>query len=192
MSMVCDLLAPYFPHGRFHFEEVQFNLGTNESIWAFTITAQSLASELSAGQFQQVLVGVTNHTDDKSRDFFLGFDVSVGHNVAASVNELLYLLWTLFKNLLHGAILYLFACGSIHCETESSLALQQSFTRFWFSHAIAFDAPHLQPNVTSHFLTLTEAVQIEGFPIAEAVPHALGQLGRLGMHSNVFSIALEE
>jgi hypothetical protein len=229
MTMVRDLLTPYFPHGGFRFEEVEFDLGTDEGIHAFTTAAQSLASELSAGHFQRVLVGVTNHTDEESGDLFLGFDTSAGHNVSASVDEVrtffsVYLGSTPFS--------YCISCGRhsgpsfverfsicshvapstarqrahLHCSSHSLgelvIATNECYyilkiilylRRFRFSHAIAFDTLHLQPNVASHFLlTLTEAIQIEGFPVAEAVLHALGWSGRLGMHSNVIYIALAE
>ncbi|KIJ14152.1 hypothetical protein PAXINDRAFT_156256 [Paxillus involutus ATCC 200175] len=163
VSMIHNFLLPYFPHGGLEFVEIEFDLGSDEGIKAFAASAHRLVTELAASQFERVLVAVTNHTDNNSGDFFLGLDVLKGIDIAASVNELLYTLWTPFEGLLRGTILYLFACGSIHCEKESSLALHQSLARFWFSHAIAFDAPHLQPAITSHFLLgLTELPSLLG------------------------------
>ena len=62
---------------------------------------------------------------------------------------------------------------------------------FCVSHAVAFDAPHLQPAAVAEPLArLTKLNAIHGFGFEEALERAIGESAHLGMHTDVVHIAV--
>ena len=99
-----------------------------------------------------------------------------------------------------GAVLYLVACGSIirkgeplrACRVFSagkrgvslfpSLTLCLIILSFHMSHAVAFDAPHLQPaTVAEPLANLTKLNAILSSGFVEALGCAIGESAHLGM-----------
>ncbi|KAF8430923.1 hypothetical protein L210DRAFT_933603 [Boletus edulis BED1] len=73
----------------------------------------------------QVVVVVTNHTDEDSGDMFLGPD-ETGKGHAATVDQFFNILWAPFRELLDGAIVYFASCGSLVSQKDSLTMLKAS------------------------------------------------------------------
>jgi hypothetical protein len=81
-------LQDYFPTGRFHLISIPFDLGTDITVadWP-TVVGHRLKTISSS--YQQVVIVVTNHTDEDTRDMFLGAD-EMGKGHAAEVDQVCF------------------------------------------------------------------------------------------------------
>ena len=88
VTMVYAALQDYFARGGFHLISIPFDLGTDITIadWP-TVVGHHLKTISSS--YQQVVIMVTNHTDEDTRDMFLGTD-EMGKGHAAKVNQVCF------------------------------------------------------------------------------------------------------
>ncbi|KAI6027707.1 hypothetical protein BKA83DRAFT_4123632 [Pisolithus microcarpus] len=63
VEMATQVLAPYIPYGGFWFVDLPFDI---------RIKASSLAAKLQTASFKNVMVALTNHSDNSHRDLFIG------------------------------------------------------------------------------------------------------------------------
>ncbi|KAF9232540.1 hypothetical protein BU15DRAFT_67363 [Melanogaster broomeanus] len=176
--MLKEFLRPYFPDANgLNVFDLEFDLGTVAKRKQYVQLASAMAVKVRQAKAQNVLVTISNHTDEASGDLFLG---ELCHkNVAATFMNCLL---SPFASETPGAMLYLLACGSIVQKSESFEALRNSVAR----SVLAFDAERLQPLLTWPFLVqVTEAVFIEGHSVEAAIPNALARSIRLGQHSGL-------
>ncbi|KIJ65669.1 hypothetical protein HYDPIDRAFT_27659 [Hydnomerulius pinastri MD-312] len=190
VEMLRQFLIPYYPGGGFKFMDIEFDMGTTVKQKEYATKALHLAATIEQ-EYRNVLVVITDHTDQDSGDLFIG--ETRGKPIAGEVYEFMTCLLSPFERAIRGGTLVMLACGSIVRQTASFEALQDAVVRFGFSASIAFDAEHLQLAVTSSFLlNIIEATLIEGHDIRAAFPEALGYSYRLGMHSNVLLLTCDQ
>ncbi|KIK80061.1 hypothetical protein PAXRUDRAFT_65312, partial [Paxillus rubicundulus Ve08.2h10] len=175
-------LQQYHPNGGLTIMELAFDLGTVAKRKAYIQQASNVRSQIRAANAENILVTISNHSEESTGDLFLGKQRQ--KDVAATTLECLL---TPFAAEIEGAMLCLLACGWVIQYTENFDALRDAVGRFRFSSTIAFDAPRFQPFMTWPFLVrIIEATFVEGHAIEAAVPHALAYSGRLGQHTGVY------
>lgn len=189
-EMVAQILAPYFPHGGFQFIDLPFDIGTKSKLNAYKRQVSRLATKLRSVGFKNVMVVLTDHSDNSRGDLFIG--TTTGKEDQASLlSECLDVLFSPFGDILHGALFVLLACGSAIRDKTSFAGLQDTIVRHRLSNTIAFDAERLQVVLTSNLIVgVVERTFIEGYPIQMAMPEALGESSRLGYHSSVYLLTL--
>ncbi|KAI6138380.1 hypothetical protein BKA82DRAFT_4237375 [Pisolithus tinctorius] len=190
VEMATQVLAPYFPNGGFRFIDLPFDIGTKSKLIAYQRRVQLLVTELRPIGFKNVMVALTDHSDNSRGDLFFGATPG-GKNKASLPSECLDALLSPFDNILHGGLFVLLACGSVVRNEECFVSLQDAVVRHRFSSTIAFDAERLQTVLTSNLIMgVVERTFIEGYPVQMAMPEALGESSRLGYHSNVYLLTL--
>ncbi|KAG6329336.1 hypothetical protein ID866_9753, partial [Astraeus odoratus] len=76
-------LQPYFPEGKFKFDQLPFNLANQRGQAAYNLTAPLLSTSLA--HFSKVLLFLTSHSEEDRGDLFIGKDEGV--LVASKVSE---------------------------------------------------------------------------------------------------------
>ncbi|KAI6032144.1 hypothetical protein BKA83DRAFT_4122532 [Pisolithus microcarpus] len=136
------------------------------------LSVSHLVTKLHSITFKNVMVSLTDHSDNSCRDLFIG-KTTGKEDQACVLSECLDILLSPFGDILHGGLFVLFVCGH------------------HFSSTIAFDAEHLQVILTSNLiLGVVECTFIEGYPVRMAMPEALGESSQLGYHSSIYLLML--
>ncbi|KIK14297.1 hypothetical protein PISMIDRAFT_117281, partial [Pisolithus microcarpus 441] len=190
MDMVAEILKPYFPDGGFHFIDLPFDIGTKAKLNMYKRQVSCLVTKLHSVTFKNVMVALTDHSDNSRGDLFIG-KTTRKEDQACVLSECLDILLSPFGDILHGGLFVLLACGSVIRNKASFTSLQDAIIRHRFSSTIAFDAERLQVVLTSNLiLGVVERTFIEGYPVQMAMPEALGESSRLGYHSSVYLLTL--
>jgi len=84
-SAVPQSLSEFFPYGGLDVIDIPFVLGTDEGVAEYACRAASLVGQLTEN-YVHVIVVITDHTDEKTGDLFLGPD-ETGCMVAGAVDE---------------------------------------------------------------------------------------------------------
>ena len=94
VAMIYTMLQDFFPTGGFRLISVPFSLRTTEAIvdWPTVVGRHLKTLTLS---YQQVVVVVTNHTDEDTGNMFLGPD-ETGKGHAAAVDQVCFHLSLLY------------------------------------------------------------------------------------------------
>jgi len=87
--MIRAALQGYFPTGGFYSVSVPFNLGTDDAVTNWPITAAHYLKTLSPS-YQQVVAVLMNHADEDTGDMFLGAD-ETGQGHATEVNQVRFI-----------------------------------------------------------------------------------------------------
>ena len=98
--MIPQSLEEYFPNGGLDAINIPFTLGMDKMVAEYTHHTASLVGQLTE-DYVHVVVVFTDHTDEKTRDLFLGPD-ETGATVAGVINEV-----SSFFVAVHCLILYL-------------------------------------------------------------------------------------
>ncbi|KAF8835830.1 hypothetical protein BDN67DRAFT_1015181 [Paxillus ammoniavirescens] len=190
VNMLTEYLRPYFPYGAFYEINLEFDIATKAKMKLYLTFAVEAAASLEQAGLKNAIFAITNHSEDDTGDLFLG--MFKGTNIANDVGEVLDVLLGPFQALTSGALLLLFACGSVVTMEKPFCMLQEAVKCYGFGSTIAFDTTHLHPPVTAHFvLSLIERTFVQHYPVHMAVEAALGVSGQLGLHSNVLLMMLE-
>ncbi|KIJ59404.1 hypothetical protein HYDPIDRAFT_33267 [Hydnomerulius pinastri MD-312] len=177
-------MREYFPRGGLAVFDLEFDLGTPTKRKVYAAAASIIASNIKQANPKNIIVTISDHTDESSGDLFLGKE---GCKDVAVMDVLL----SPFKLQLPGGMLFILACGSIVRNTESYASLLDAIGRYNLFCAIMFDAARLQPIFTWPFLIhITEGVIIEGHCVEDVVEAALGTSRRLGRHTGVYLAVL--
>ncbi|KAF9232538.1 hypothetical protein BU15DRAFT_67361 [Melanogaster broomeanus] len=169
VKMLKEFLRPYFPDvNGLNVFDLEFDLGTVAKRKQYVQLASAMAVKVRQAKAQNVLVTISNHTDEASGDLFLG---ELRHKNVAATSLCIGNTWS------HVIFIGMWLDCS---EKESFEALRILLAR----SVLAFDAERLQPLLTWPFLVqVTEAVFIEGHSVEAAIPNALARSIRLGQHS---------
>ncbi|KAG8213505.1 hypothetical protein J3R82DRAFT_8327 [Butyriboletus roseoflavus] len=188
MLMLQEFLQPYFKHsGELIVRTISFNLTTGATRKQYQQEAAMIAAEIGDIRGANVLITLTSHSEDDRGDIMIGMSRRMKVEVASTVETVLDTLLTPFKRITAGSLFVMFACGAIVNNPSSFDQFCKAITRFNFASAIAFDAVRLLPSSCWPFLVfLAEAVFIEEHDLQIAIPHALGNSNKLGLHSGIY------
>ncbi|KAI6017562.1 hypothetical protein BKA83DRAFT_4128168 [Pisolithus microcarpus] len=185
VAMLHSFLQGYFPQGDYIFSQLPSNLGTPGTTDAYDKVASDLANTLSA--YSKVVLFLTTHSDEDRGDLFSGYINK--KPAAAKVFPFLQLLLKPLSNIVNGADVVFYVCGSMVTNPQSfnevKEVAQQSMLLFDAQHLLlAFTVPHLQ--------SLLDNTIIQGFPMSSAAKVALNDCGMLGRHSNIILFTWQE
>ncbi|KIM53579.1 hypothetical protein SCLCIDRAFT_1157437 [Scleroderma citrinum Foug A] len=141
-GIVQQSMADYFPNGSLDVVDIPFKFGTAEATTEYALRAQRLMQELKT-EYDRIILILTDHSDEDTRDLFIGPDES-GIVTSAPVDNFFHELLTPFQEVVHGSTMYIAACGSIVNNEESFNRMHSTIAEFHISNALAFDAPRLQ------------------------------------------------
>ncbi|KAI6137978.1 hypothetical protein BKA82DRAFT_4368174 [Pisolithus tinctorius] len=124
--------------------------------------------------------------------FFVGYGEDNNPH-ASQVFQVLQLLLTPLAEIIWGADMMFYVCGSVVTEAQSFNGVNQAAKLFKPRSILLFDAPRFQIPTTAPYLqSLLEKTVIEGFHVRNAVKDALWDCAKLGRHSNTILIVWQE
>jgi hypothetical protein len=88
VAIVYAALQDYFPTGRFYLISIPFDLGTDIAVADWPTVVDHRLKTISSS-YQQVVIVVTNHTDEDTGDMFLGAD-EMGKGHATEVDQVCF------------------------------------------------------------------------------------------------------
>ncbi|KAG1860087.1 hypothetical protein F4604DRAFT_1930414 [Suillus subluteus] len=187
-NLAYQFLAPYFPHGGISYQDLMFDIATEEKVTAYQQKVDKLVWDLQKQrQWSRVVIGITNHMDNVTRDPFAGYNGE--KYITGAVDEFLAILlkpWQVLIDCTNKSYLWFFACGALVNNANSFVTLQKSLQLHHVSESITFTAVHFRPGFTSHLLfAFMEQVLIKHFPIHNTFPHMLSQSNKLGCHTDI-------
>ncbi|KIO01501.1 hypothetical protein M404DRAFT_28544 [Pisolithus tinctorius Marx 270] len=126
VNMLNDFFQAYFPNKAYSFSKLPFNLATQDSQATYQKAATSLATSLS--------------TYPRVGDLFASYDEDNNPH-ASQVFQVLQLLLTPLAEIIKGADMVFYVCGSVVTEAQSFNGVKQAAKLFKPRSILLFDAP---------------------------------------------------
>ncbi|KAI6139218.1 hypothetical protein BKA82DRAFT_23311 [Pisolithus tinctorius] len=123
VNMLNDFLQAYFPNKAYSFSKLPFNLATQDTQATYQKAATSLATSLSS--YPRVVLFLTTHSDEDRGDLFAGYDEDNNPH-ASQVFQVLQLLLTPLAEIIEGADMVFYVCGSVVTEAQSFNGVKQA------------------------------------------------------------------
>ncbi|KAI6154765.1 hypothetical protein BKA82DRAFT_23271 [Pisolithus tinctorius] len=123
VNMVNDFLQAYFPNKAYSFSKLPFNLATQDTQATYQKAATSPATSLSS--YPSVVIFLTTHSDEDRGDLFAGYDEDSNPH-ASQVFQVLQLLLTPLAEVIEGADMVFYVCGSVVTEAQSFNGVKQA------------------------------------------------------------------
>ncbi|KAG1726468.1 hypothetical protein EDB19DRAFT_2043000 [Suillus lakei] len=193
VPLLSSYLKHFFPNSGYMYLEVVFDVATHKQINKYTCMQEARVAELTQhlGRTGRALAFFSDHSECDSGWLFAG--KVKGEFVAMSISQVLCTVLRPYASTLKGTHIVFLVCGSVVQYEDPFFEFKDTVLELMVASAIIFSTTRFQPLVATNFLlAMAELVIVENLDLRKAFPTLLSLSSRLGQHSKVILMTLDD